>query len=109
MRPIQPKTKENMLIILEILQRYRQLHIRGMRRVIEIEYKKTLNPYTINRIIEEYLSDYIQINDLTESIGVRLKFCSIKPEFIDMSREEIVRNVIKKALDKHNFRKSIRR
>ena len=109
MRSIQPKTKQNILMIIEVLQKYKQLHIRGMCRVIEVEYSRVLNPYTINRIIEEYLPDYIQINDLTESIGVRLKFCSLKPEYVNMGREEIVKTVIKKALDKHELRKAIRR
>ncbi|MBU3904760.1 MAG: hypothetical protein KJ906_01260 [Nanoarchaeota archaeon] len=109
MRQIQQKTKENMLLILEVLQRHGQLHIRGIQRMIEAEYNRKLNANTVNRIVEEYLLDYIQITDLIESVGVRLKFCKLNPIYVDMSRHEIVSNVVKKALDKHKMRKNIHR
>lgn len=107
MKQIQPKTKENMLMILEVLQRYGQLHIRGICRIVEAEYNRKLNPNTVNRIVEEYLSDYVQTNDLIESVGVRLKFCTLRSEYVTMSRQEIVLNVVKRALEKHQLRRQI--
>lgn len=107
MRPVQDKTKANMMMILEILQKYRQLHIRGIRRIIKEQYNKDINPYTINRIVTEYLSDYIEIIDLKKTVGVRLKFCSLKPEYREMDRQKIVKNIVKKALDKHRIRLKI--
>lgn len=103
MRPIQDKTKANMLMIIEVLQKYKQLHLRAICKAISNEYGKTLNIYTVNRIVTVYLQDYLQINDYTETIGLRLKICSLLPEYENMNRQEIVQKIIKKSIRKRNI------
>ncbi|MBR9682734.1 MAG: hypothetical protein GOV02_03600 [Candidatus Aenigmarchaeota archaeon] len=108
MRPIQDKTKVNMIMILEVLQKYGQLSVRGIGRVIQNQYGKKINHNTINRIIDTYLPDYVNIVDFQQTTGARLKLCSLKPEYMDMNREETVRNIVQKAFDKHKMRLKIR-
>jgi len=108
MRPIQDKTKVNMIMVLEVLQKYGQLNIRGIVRIVQNQYGKKLNPTTVNRIIDTYLQDYVNIVDFQQITGARLKLCSLKSEYIEMNREEIVRNIVQKALDKHKMRLKIR-
>lgn len=89
-RPI--KTLERVASLLNILKEAKQIHIRGIARVLKI------NPFTASKLIENYFKPYVDVNYM-DQFGIRAKILSLKPGRENLTMEEILRyNRLKKQL-----------
>lgn len=87
------KTLERISLVLAVLKEAKQIHIRGLAKVLEV------NPLTVNKIIENYLKPFVDF-EYIEQIGGRVKIIRLKPGRENLTVEEVMRY--------HDLKKKIR-
>ena len=78
------KTLERAVRLLEILREAKQIHIRGIARVLGI------NPYTASKLVENYFKPFVDVNYVDE-FGIRVKIIRLKPEKENITITDILR------------------
>jgi len=86
------KTIERISLILAVLKEAKQIHMRGLAKVLDV------NPLTVNKIIESYLKPFVDF-EYIQQIGGRVKIIRLKPGRENLTLEEILRyNELKKKI-----------
>jgi hypothetical protein len=78
------KTLQRVALLLQILKEAKQIHIRGIARVLKI------NPYTASKLVENYLQPFVDIKYM-DQFGIRAKIISFKPGRENLTMEEVLR------------------
>jgi len=66
MKTMSDRTKAQIVKIISLLQKEGQMHIRGISRALEI------HPMTVSRIIDSYLSPFLEINEIKELLPMNI-------------------------------------
>ena len=86
------KTMERISLILAVLKEAKQIHMRGLAKVLDV------NPLTVNKIIENYLKPFVDF-EYIQQIGGRVKIIRLKPGRENLTIEEVLRyNELKKKI-----------
>ena len=86
------KTLERISLILAVLKEAKQIHMRGLAKVLDV------NPLTVNKIIENYLKPFVDF-EYIQQIGGRVKIIRLKPGRENLTIEEVLRyNELKKKI-----------
>ena len=86
------KTMERISFILAVLKEAKQIHMRGLAKVLDV------NPLTVNKIIENYLKPFVDF-EYIQQIGGRVKIIRLKPGRENLTIEEVLRyNELKKKI-----------
>jgi len=78
------KTLQRVALLLDILKEAKQIHIRGIARVLKV------NPYTASKLVENYLKPFIDVKYM-DQFGIRAKIISLKPGRENLTMEEVLR------------------
>jgi hypothetical protein len=78
------KTLQRIALLLDILKEAKQIHIRGIARVLKV------NPYTASKLVENYLKPFIDVKYM-DQFGIRAKIISLKPGRENLTMEEVLR------------------
>ncbi len=70
MKNLSTKTIADIERIISLLKEYGQMHVRGISRALEI------HPMKVSRIIDNYLSPFLDINDIKD-FGLRVKLIKL--------------------------------
>lgn len=84
MRSITNNTKSQIARIIELLRNEGQMHIRGISRSLES------HPMKISRIIDGYLSPFLEITEINE-FGLKAKLIKLKEDRYNITIEDILR------------------
>lgn len=87
------KTIERISLILAVLKEAKQIHMRGLAKILEA------NPLTVNKIIENYLKPFVEF-EYIQQIGGRIKVIRLKPDKQNLTLEDVMRY--------HDLKKKIR-
>lgn len=86
MKTISDKTKVQIAKIIGLLQKEGQMHVRGISRALEI------HPMTVSRIINSYLSPFLEINEISE-FGLKAKIVKIREDKENIAIEDILKYI----------------
>jgi hypothetical protein len=78
------KTLQRIALLLDILKEAKQIHIRGIARILKV------NPYTASKLVENYLKPFIDVKYM-DQFGIRAKIISLKPGRENLTMEEVLR------------------
>ncbi len=92
-RGLPEKTLERISLVLAVLKEVKQIHMRGLAKVLEV------NPLTVNKIIENYLKPFVDF-EYIQQIGGRVKIIRLKVGRENLTVEEVMRY--------HDLKKKIR-
>lgn len=84
MKPITNKTKKTIEGIISLLKEQGQMHVRGISRALGI------HPMTVSRIIDGYLSTFLEINEINE-FGLRAKIVKIREDKQNITFKEVIK------------------
>lgn len=84
MKTISDRTNIQITKIIGLLQREGQMHVRGISRALEI------HPMTVSRIIDSYLSPFLEINEISE-FGLKAKLVKIREDKENITIEDILK------------------
>jgi len=92
------KTKAQIARIIGLLQKEGQMHVRGISRALEI------HPMTVSRLIDEYLSPFLEINEISE-FGLKAKLVKIREDKENVTIEDVMKylEVKKKIRDNKTY------
>ncbi|MFZ3077719.1 MAG: hypothetical protein WA139_04645 [Candidatus Aenigmatarchaeota archaeon] len=98
MKTISNRTKVHIMKIIGLLQKEGQMHVRGISRALEI------HPMTVSRIIDSYLSPFLEINEINE-FGLKAKIVKIREDKENITIEDILKylEVKKKIRDNKTY------
>ncbi len=92
MKPISDKTKAQVAKIIGLLQKEGQMHIRGISRALG------MHPMTVSRLIDGYLSPFLEINEINE-FGLRVKIVKLREDKKKLTLEQVLKYIeIKKKI-----------
>lgn len=92
MKILSDMTKVRIIKIIGLLQKEGQMHVRGISRALEI------HPMTVSRIIDSYLSPFLEINEINE-FGLKAKLVKIREGKENITIEDILKYLdIKKKI-----------
>ncbi len=83
-RGVPTKTLERISLIVAVLKEAKQIHIRGLAKVLDV------NPLTLSHIIENYLKPFLDF-EYVQQIGSRIKLIRLKPGKEGLTIEEVMR------------------
>lgn len=97
MKTISGRTKAHIMKIISLLQNEGQMHVRGISRTLKI------HPMTVSRIIDIYLSPFLEINDINE-FGLRAKLIKLRKDKEDITIADVLKYLdIKKKIKQNNI------
>ncbi len=84
MKTISNKTKAQIMKIIGLLQNEGQMHVRGISRALGI------HPMNVSRIIDIYLSPFLEINEINE-FGLRAKIVKLRRDKENLTLQDVLK------------------
>ncbi len=84
MKTLSIKTKADMERIISLLKEHGQMHVRGISRALEI------HPMKVSRIIDNYLSPFLDIKEIKE-FGLRIKLVKLNENKKNIILSDVLR------------------
>lgn len=92
MKTLYPRTKVQIAKIIGLLQKEGQMHVRGISRALGI------HPMIVSRVIDNYLSPFLDINEINE-FGLKAKLVKLRKDKENITIEDVMKYIeIKKRI-----------
>lgn len=96
MKNLSERTKKDIVRIIDLLRNEGQMHIRGISRALEI------HPMTVSRLIDSYLSPFMEINEINE-FGLKAKLVRLREDRKKITAEDVLKYVeLRKKIRNNN-------
>ncbi len=95
LRALSNKAKADIARIISMLREHGQMHIRGISRITGI------HPMTVSRLIDGYLSPFLEINEINE-FGLKAKIVKLREDKQNITLEDILKYINIKRRIKDN-------
>lgn len=95
MKTISDRTKVQIIKVIGLLQKEGRMHVRGISRALG------MHPMTVSRIIDGYLTPFLEINEINE-FGLKIKLVKIREDKEKIAIEDVLKYLDIKKRIRHN-------